>query len=124
MSIDTIIDSQQNLVIHIVSGPLLLSEVKQATHRLFADPNFRTEMNILVDLRNGTVKNLSQSDIEEFVALNIQMGKQRGDGRSAIATGREVDFGIARQLQAMLDNTPRKLGVFRDYQKAIDWLAE
>ncbi|MDH5182415.1 MAG: hypothetical protein OEX12_00875 [Gammaproteobacteria bacterium] len=122
MAIDTIIDSNQHMVIHIVTGPLMLNEIKQATVRLYSDPHFQATMNILVDLRNGTVRNLSQRDIEEFVIMNVQMEQQRGAGHTAIVTARDIDFGIARQLQAMLDNTPRKLGVFRDYQLAVDWL--
>lgn len=124
MSIDTIIDSNQHMVIHIITGPLMLKEIKLATLELYNDPHFQTTMNILVDLRNGTVRNLSQQDIEEFVALNIQMGHRRGAGHSAIVAFRDIDFGIARQLQSMLDNTPRKLGVFRDYQLAVEWLNE
>ena len=122
MSIDTIIDSNQHMVIHIITGPLMLKEIQQATVNLYNDPHFQTTMSILVDLRNGTVRNLSQQDIEEFVALNIRMGQQRGAGNSAIVTARDIDFGIARQLQSMLDNTSRRLGVFRDYQSAVDWL--
>lgn len=122
MSIDTIIDSNQNMVIHIVTGPLMLNEIKQATVQLYSDPHFHPSMNILVDLRNGTVRNLSQQDIEDFVAMNVQMGQQRGAGYSAIVTARDIDFGIARQIQSMLDSTSRRLGVFRDYQAAVDWL--
>ncbi|MDH5359036.1 MAG: hypothetical protein OEX03_00670 [Gammaproteobacteria bacterium] len=122
MSIDTIIDSNQNMVIHIVTGPLMLNEIKQATVQLYSDPHFRPSMNILVDLRNGTVRNLSQQDIEDFVAMNVQMGQQRGAGYSAIVTARDIDFGIARQIQSMLDSTSRRLGVFRDYQAGVDWL--
>lgn len=122
MSIDTIIDSNQNMVIHIITGPLMLNEIKQATIQLYSDPHFRPDMNILVDLRNGTIKNLSQHDIEAFVAMNVQMGQQRGAGYSAIVTSRDIDFGIARQIQSMLDNTSRRLNVFRDYQSGVDWL--
>lgn len=124
MSIDTIIDSNQHMVIHVITGPLMLNEIKQATVNLYSDPHFQATMNILVDLRNGTVRNLSQNDIEEFVALNVQMGQQRGAGNTAIVTARDIDFGIARQLQSMLDNTSRKLGVYRDYQAAVDWLTD
>ncbi|MBD3671796.1 MAG: hypothetical protein HUJ29_13585 [Gammaproteobacteria bacterium] len=122
MSLETEIRESEGLVVHTITGELSLDEVKQATVRLFSNPAFRPDMSILVDLREGTANALSQQDLDDFVELTQAMDEKRGNGRSAILAARDVDFGIGRILQALLDGSSRSLQVFRDYKQALKWL--
>ncbi|MBD3610347.1 MAG: hypothetical protein HUJ30_07330 [Gammaproteobacteria bacterium] len=122
MGVVSTIDSKRNLVIHSVAGELTLSDIKVAAVKLYDNPDFRADMGILVDLRDGTAKDLSNDDIQEFIMMTRAMDEKRGTGRTAFLAERDVDYGISRIFKSLLDDTSRRIGVFRDHQQAIDWL--
>jgi hypothetical protein len=124
MPLITSIDEEAGLATHTITGELSLEEVMQAMVTLFTSPKFRPDMAILVDISCGSAKTLSQEDIDEFVNLTRAMGEKRGSGRSAILAAKDLDYGIGRIIQALLDDTPRALRVFRDRDVAIHWLLE
>lgn len=122
MSFVTEIDSQQGLVTHTITGELRIEDVRKATVNLFTNPEFRPDMAILVDLRDGTATTLGPADIKELVDMTRAMDEKRGSGRSAILAERDSNFGIGRLIQALLSSTGRKIGVFHEMDEALDWL--
>ena len=124
MPLITTIDEESGLATHTITGELSLEDVMQGMVTLFTSPKFRPDMAILVDISDGSAKTLSQEDIDEFVNLTRAMGDKRGSGRSAILAAKDLDYGIGRIIQALLDDTTRALRVFRDRQAAIDWLLQ
>ena len=124
MPLSTTIDSEAGLATHTITGELSLEDVMEGMVTLFTNPLFRPDMAILVDISAGSAKTLSQDDIVEFVNLTRALGDKRGSGRSAILADKDLDFGIGRIIQALLDDTSRSLRVFRDRQACLDWLLQ
>jgi hypothetical protein len=124
MPLVTRIDVEAGLATHTITGELSLEDVMQAMVKLFTNPDFRPDMAILVDISQGSAETLSQEDIDEFVNLTRAMGEKRGTGRSAILAAQDLDYGIGRIIQALLDDTTRDLRVFRDRDVCLQWLLE
>ena len=124
MPLVTSIDAKAGLATHTITGELSLEDVMKAMVNLFTHPEFRPDMAILVDISNGSAETLSQEDIDEFVNLTRAMGEKRGSGRSAILAAKDLDYGIGRIIQALLDDTTRDLRVFRDRDVCLQWLLE
>jgi len=124
MPLVTSIDTKAGLAIHTITGELSLEDVMKAMVNLFTNPEFRPDMAILVDISDGSAETLSQEDIDEFVNLTRAMGEKRGSGRSAILAAKDLDYGIGRIIQALLDDTTRDLRVFRDRDVCLQWLLE
>lgn len=122
MPLDTHIDAASGLATHTITGELSLEEIMKAMVTLFTHPDFRPDMAILVDISQGSAEFLSQEDIDEFINLTRAMGEKRGGGRSAILAAHDLDYGIGRIIQALLDDTQRDLRVFREREVALQWL--
>jgi hypothetical protein len=102
-------------------GDLAASDIAQAAERLYHDPQFRSGMSTLLDLR-GARPAVTSGDVRtivSFVSKNLEI---RGRGRCAVVTGREVDYGMARIAQAHLEGVGIELMVFRELEAAEQWL--
>lgn len=122
MSLTTEINKENGLVTHYINGELNIEDIRHATISLYSNPDFRPDMAILVDLRQGTANSLSSADIDELVAMTRSMDDRRGDGRSAILADRRANLGIGKLIGALLNDTQRKIGVYDDEQEAMNWL--
>jgi hypothetical protein len=78
----------------------------------------------LWDLSSATIAGIDSESLRDLARCIAQMGEGRHGGKTAIAVGRAVDFGLARMLEAFLsfERFPVKVAVFPDSHSARAWL--
>ena len=79
---------------------------------------------VLWDIREGTLADLSNSDVQMVVKKGAPFADRRKGGRTAIVCSKEVDYGISRMIKtiASLGHVPVEFEVFRDIEGAREWL--
>lgn len=122
MPIHTQIDGEAGVVTHTVQGHLRPGEIEGALQRAFRSPEFRPEMGVLWDLREGSAVELRTDELVAAALTARSYGSSRGHGRTALLVESAVDFGLARVAQAYLQELPREVEVFTTYDEAITWL--
>ena len=99
------------------------TEVCAAVRALYCDPRFKPGMAEIWDLRLARVK-ATVADIEDIVALGRDGVSRRGAGRTAIVAPSDLEFGLARMLEAAAETLPAKVHVFRSYDDGWRWLLD
>ena len=102
-------------------GDLVASDVTVAAAQIYGDPQFQPGMSTMWDVRGArpTVDAGQVRGVVSFVSAHVE---QRGRGRCAVVTGREVDFGMARMASVFMEGIGIDLRVFRDLDGAQSWL--
>lgn len=112
------IDPARSLVLSRGWGVLTSAELLRHVRSLAADPRFKSHFRQLADLREVTEIRVTAAAIREVAGLN-----PFGSGaRRALAVGSDVVFGMARMYQILTDQSPDEFEVFRDLDRALEWL--
>jgi hypothetical protein len=79
---------------------------------------------VLWDIREGSLARLSSKDLQMIVERGAQFADRRKGGRTAIVCSKELDYGFSRMFQtfASLQHIPFEINVFRNLEKAREWL--
>jgi hypothetical protein len=123
MPIITTIDKDAKLVHHSVEGVLTFEEILKAIGRVFNHPDFRPEMDILMEVTPGATSGLNSVQVIKVVEALRAVGDKRGTGRSVAVAPDDADFGLVRVLAYRLEDGTRPTTVFKTLQEAKDWLA-
>ena len=93
MPVKTVIDVDQNLVMHVITESFKMADIEPAWKAMLADPKFRPGMNVLWDFRKGThAIEFSTSDIQHIVSMTAEHLKQRGDRKSTRLNSSHTDI--------------------------------
>ncbi len=124
MPVKTVIDVDQNLVLHLITDSFRMTDIEPAWKAMLADPQFRPEMNVLWDFRKGThALEFSTDDIQNIVSMTANHIKQRGASyRLALLATKDLFFGLSKMFAAYGDEIPIDIHVFRSMDEALDWL--
>jgi len=124
MTVETIIDPQQNLVIHTVRRGFGLADIEPAWADMLANPEFKTGMNVLWDFRQGVhTAQFSGSDMRHIVEMTAAHIKQRGAKyKLALLASRDLYFGLSKMFEAYGDEIPIEIHAFRTMEDALDWI--
>ena len=115
------ISCSKQLTIHIVTGELLFDGAVEAVKEFY---EVKPTLDVLWDLRDGTFKNLSNEKILSLVSFVSKHAHVREGGRTAMVVRADIDYDIARTIQAYAKELPLESGVFRTMDEAIKWLTE
>ena len=126
MSVNTVIDTEKNLVTHTVIKGFGLANIEPAWAAMLADPEFQAGMNVLWDFRLGMhTDQFSANDMQKIVAMTAGHIQQRGaQYKLALLASRELYFGLSRMFEAYGDEIPIDIHAFRSMEDALDWLNE
>ena len=108
---------------HIITGLIAAADLIGFFETLYRTPDFDLGMRALWDLREADFSALLPSDIRSIMdCVGKRWGKD-GSGRAAIVTSRDLDYGMSRMFQIMLEGeTTSKVSVFKDISDAQVWL--
>lgn len=120
MSIQQRLDSERDLTVFTVSGPLLFEELRSTLESVYSEPDYSTRS--LFDMRDCEPGGLSAAQIESLVGLIGTRRPERAPSHWAIVTMHKVHFGLSRMFEAYASNLPVKIRVFHDLEEAVDWL--
>jgi hypothetical protein len=119
--IETTIDNQRNLTVHKCLKEITGRDILETIQKFYKGS---PTANILWDLSNASMKEVSKETVG--VALNIIRSNKlnRQPGKTAIVTPLDFKYGMARMFQIMsnTDDLPFNVGVFKNYNKASQWL--
>ena len=85
-------------------------------------------LNVLWDLSSANTDALSSEQVKQIATLLQKLRREREGGKTALVSPGNSTFGLAIMLVMLLDvieeTYPVKMKVFREIEKAIQWLSE
>ena len=125
MELSTEINKEKNIRYHVVTGAIDVHELINVLQAIYDARDFDPEMNVFWDLQNADSSAVSSDDVYTLQKYVSNKWGQGGYSRAALVVSREVDFGMSRMYQIMMEgNNPSKIKVFKDFHEAEQWLAE
>jgi len=119
------IEQPQQLTIITGTGELSYDEVLNTIRSFYAES---PTLNVLCDLRQASAERISSSQVNQIAELIQKLKRVRKGGRTAIVSSRDVTFGVARMLEALInipnDDFAYELRVFRKIKDANRWLSK
>ena len=124
MPISYRIDPERGLVVTTASGILTDDDIIELKRQLAADPDFKAGMRELSDVRAVTDLQVSTNGVRRMVAMDERPASTANRHKLAIVAGTDATFGMARMYQMFTESNQPHVAVFRDYDKARQWLGE
>ena len=119
LEIETSIDSQLDLTVHIVSGDLTTKEILDKLEIYYQG---KTTKRILWDLSNATWKSITSDNLQQTVKKAKKYSRK--GGKTAWVFSKDVDYGIGRMLQTFgeIEGYDYVFGTFRNIEDAMKWI--
>ena len=102
-------------------GNITGTEISEVLDALHADPEFQSGMAEIWDCRHAH-PDVSLDDIRNMTAGGMRCVEIRDAGRTAIVASTDYVYGLAKQVQAYAERLPCEVGVFRQYENALEWV--
>ncbi|MDR3581356.1 MAG: hypothetical protein P4L44_15455 [Oryzomonas sp.] len=117
--IQTFISSE--LTIRKIIGEVTASVLMDNLRQFYAG---HVTENVIWDLTDGSIGNLTSSNMKQISELVLHHAHTRIDGKTAIAAPENVDFGMSRMLHTYADigNIPFETQIFRTLAEAAKWV--
>ena len=117
-------DEDQDLTIHVVTGPASEAEMYEAL-----DSFYQREPTALLlwDMSQSDVSHVTPDILQKFVRKSVELEVDRqGEGRTAVIAPEDLQYGLARMSEAFaeLESAPysNRFSAFRTRQEALQWL--
>jgi hypothetical protein len=121
--VETLVDKQHDLTIHIYSGNLTGYELLNTIQSFYEDsPSLYT----LCDYSDASMDCISPAYVRELHSMVRKLGSARRGGKTAVVAPEDLEYGFARMFQIMSDENgfPFRIKVFRRYEEAMMWILE
>jgi hypothetical protein len=123
MPIDYRVDRALHTVFATVTGALTDDELLDFAQKTANDPEFRSGLHELVDVRAAQVQQLTSRGLRRAAEIFSAFDSSRpSPARIAFVAEADVVFGMSRMYQAFRSDSPAEIGVFRDMGEARAWL--
>ena len=124
MPIHVELQPERNLCIVVFTGAVTDEEMLEVYRQTYLGPEWVPGMQELVDLGGADLSALTTGGLERLSQFAMSVFETRGpfEMRTAIYAPQDLPFGLARQYQVMVDDSPEQLRVFRDRSAALAWL--
>jgi hypothetical protein len=124
MPIEVRIDETLRLVRLKASGELTLRDLVEAIEPMLQASGFEPDMPQLLDLGSVERSGITADQMRSLVEVFAKEVPRVGSGRVAVFAPRPVIFGLSRMYEALSEELPMRLRVFRDRDEAEAWLLE
>jgi len=126
MNIETTIDNKSKIRIHTLSGAFEFDALYSTLEDIYDDPEFDPDLNSVWDLTKLAGLQLLEPDqLKQLVAFVYKERTRYGAIKTALVVSKKIDFGIARVYElSMKSNSNNEVMVFRDVDKAMEWILE
>lgn len=113
------------LILVTLSGPFKLEDWLRVMKAMPDAPGFEPALHSLVDARQANFDFMFDDASRLSGLVGKHLEDRRGTGfRSAWVVGADVDFGVARMVQTVLEHLPIQARTFRAIEDARRWLLE
>ena len=120
MPFRTMLDHTLNLVIH--EGHGLISHEKLRVERTSCFGLSGRTHNPLWDLRDASLKLLTAEQVRTLAEDAKAFAQKKTGKKNAWVATSPVDFGLCRMSEMVAAGAGLDLGVFKDFDKAMDWI--
>ena len=123
MPISHQINEDLNVVISNLEGKITDSELLHSYKNLYENPSWKPGFSEIVDMRKADMSNVSPtglkklSDLVTSYTINAKI-----QFKTAIIAPDDLPFGLGRLYEAYSDESPESTSVFREIDKAFEWL--
>lgn len=118
MPFEYTIDLPRSIVLSRGWGALTDGELVAHARALAVDPRFKPHFRQICSFLEVSDVQVTAAGIREMTLLN-----PFGAGaRRALVVKSDVAFGMARMYQIMRDDSPDEVEIFRDLDRALEWL--
>ena len=112
-------DEARQLTVFTAQGPLEVDEIlKIISDFLTHHPTNK----VLWDLRQASLNQWRVQEIERMIEFISPLAHNRPQGKTALLTQRDVDFGLTRMAAAHAQNLPIQYMSFKSLDQAMEWL--
>jgi hypothetical protein len=123
MGINTAIDTVNGIVIRSVTGELKPDDIKEAWEKLMGRSDYRHDMNIIWDVRECDVSNLSSDNIRDLAYFYVKKTSDLDRKiKISVVVPDDLLTGLTRMFQAYAHESAFDLMAFRDLDQAIEWV--
>lgn len=123
MSVNTMINKEQNLILHTVTEYLDMSLLVETISNTLINSDYQPGMNAIWHFHDIKKMNLSSEDlmfVAEFAGKNID--KNGKHYRLALVAEEDLAFGLTRVYEAWSSGRPVTINNFRDLDDALKWV--
>jgi hypothetical protein len=125
MEISIYIDPKAGIRENKVKGQIDIEKLIEFLKELYEKPEFDTNMNVIWDLGEADFSAVASSDVRTVMELVGKKWGVEGKSKAALVVSKEVDFGLTRMYEILMSGaTSSKVMVFKNMEKAREWLAE
>ena len=123
MEIITNSNKEKNLRHHSIKGLIKVPELIDYLKELQNAPEFDPGMKVLWDLRKADLSLVSTPDVSSIMESVVKQWGKTERNKAALVVSGDLDYGLSRMFQIMLEGETRsKVSVFKDMNKAEEWL--
>ena len=116
-------DAERDLMIHTIIGSVTFEQMREQISVLYRAEH--VALNVMWDFTQGSLEAIGTPDLLSIVPLVKSFGGVRAGGKSAIIVSGDLEFGLARMLEALAEGNQLEhtISVFRTREEADIWLA-
>lgn len=120
-----IFDNGLSCFIVSAAGPATIHDIRSLVDEVLKDSGWRSGMNVIVDYRLAELNFLTSSDAHSLADFIKRLKEKIGVGRIAHVVSRDVDFGMIRMWENMVDDQVSfYFQVFYSMDDARSWLVD
>ena len=125
MKVETTINSDKSIRIHVVSGKFDMNELLNVLDGLYSGSEQNLELDALWDLREAEdVGTLNIQHLDKLVNMVSRKWETDTPHRAALVVSRMVDFGLARMYEMRMESKSKnEIRVFNNMEQAVHWLS-
>jgi hypothetical protein len=116
------VDRALGVVFATASGSLGDEELLDFAQKTANDPEFRSGVHELIDLRAADVSQITSRGLRRAAEIFAAFDSGPSHARIAFVAPADVVFGLSRMYQAFRSDSPAEIGVFRELHEARAWL--
>jgi len=122
-TIDTNIDINRQLTIHIITGEVAPEEI---SNKIISYSESGPTDFVLWDFSKAELSKIKYSHIENYISLTNQYSSYRKGGKTALLFSSILGFGLGRIFDIRLDLMESKIPymTFKSKEDALKWLFE
>ena len=124
MSIRFTVDNKAGIYVTTLDGVLSESDIRAAYATFYTTPDFRPELNRIIDLSNADISTIPLLGFEAMSARVVKTMRQHGRSqlRTAFVVPDDGNYAQIEVYKGIADNTLEEVALFRDADSARRWL--
>jgi len=118
------VDETQGIITITLRGQLEVTGTLEALKSLWAEEARTGIKAALWDFREMVAGGVTTLQLREMATRHMRDRPDLPETRAAIVVSRDLEFGLARMVEAFVSEGPVDMQAFRDFSEASAWLTE